>query len=176
MSFWYVVYLITSDKYYQPILERIHSYVLPNATLQSENLFDASALLSDPLLRACFQETLRLQSQNASVRIVQEDTNLPALGKEYRLRKGSWVFIPAPLIHKDPEIYENVKDFEPERFLSADIESALVITSEHTAFQSNEKVEKKPEPKFFKRGVPVKLYMMPFGGGDNLVSIITFVI
>jgi cytochrome P450 len=176
MSFWYLTNIMTSEKYYQPILERIHSHVLPDATPQSENLFNVSALLSDPVLIACFQEALRLQSQNSSVRAVQEDTTLPVLGKEYYLRKGSWVFIPAQLIHLDPEIYENVNVFEPDRFLSTDLESTLVFTNEQTVFKGSKEAEKKPAPKFLKRGVPVKHYMMPFGGGDNLVPIITFVI
>lgn len=175
MSFWYLTNIITSEKYYERVLERIRSYVLPNATLQSENIFDVSALLSDPLLVACFQEALRIQSQNSSVRIVQEDTILPVMGKEYWLRKGSWVFIPSQLIHMDPEIYENVNDFEPERFLSTDLESTVVITNEHTVSDVSKEAEKKSTSKFFKRGVPVKHYMIPFGGGDNLVHIKTFV-
>ena len=66
ISFWYIAFIINSKKYYKPVLDRIQSYVLPNATLQSEILFDIPALLADPLLQACFQETLRLRAQNGS--------------------------------------------------------------------------------------------------------------
>lgn len=168
MSFWYIAFVINSKKYYQPVLDRIRSFVLPNATLQSEILFDIPSLLADPLLQACFQETLRLRAQNGSIRIVQEATTLPVNGKDYYIRKDSIVFIPAPLIHMDTEIYSNVNEFQPERFLGTDLESAQIITRDHNIGVDEKKVEKKP-PKFFKKGVPVKHYMMPFGGGDNLV-------
>lgn len=165
ISFWFVTFLLNSEKYYEPVLKRIQSYVVPNATLQSENLFDLPALLADPLLHACFLETLRLRTQNGSIRIVYEATTLPVNGKEHYIRKGSVVFIPAPLIHMDAEIYSNVNEYQPERFLDADLESSL-IHGEHT---TSDEVKKQGKPKFFKRGVPVKHYMMRFGGGDNLV-------
>jgi cytochrome P450 len=170
ISFWYIAFIINSEKYYKPILDRILSYVLPNATLESENLFNVPSLLADPLLQACFQETLRLRAQNGSMRIVHEATTLPVHGKEHYLRKDSIVFIPAPLIHMDTEIYSNVNEYQPERFLGADLESAQIITGDHGIIEEENKAEKeKKTPKFFKRGVPVKHYMMPFGGGDNLV-------
>ena len=175
VSFWYVAFIINSKKYYEPVLERIKSYVLPNATLQSENLFDLPSLLADPLLQACFQETLRLRVQNGSMRIVQEATTLTIHGKNHYLRKGSIVFIPAPLIHMDSEIYSNVNEYEPERFLGADLEGAQITTGSNSIVDEEKKVEKKP-PKFFKKGVSVKHYMMPFGGGDNLVQFHVYVI
>jgi cytochrome P450 len=164
MSFWFITFILTSKKYYQPIFERIQSYVLPNATLESETIFDVPALLADPLLQACFQETLRLRAQNGSIRVVNESTTLPVDGKEHYIRKGSVVFIPTPLIHMDTEIYSNVNEFQPERFMDADLESTLI-----TGEPANGDEKKQEKPKFFKKGVPVKHYMMPFGGGDNLV-------
>ena len=163
VSFWYIAFILNSEKYYKQVLERIRTYVCPNATLQSQNIFDVPALLADPLLQACFQETLRLRAQNGSVRMVNESTTLPTNGTEYHIRKGSVVFVPAPLIHTDPEIYSNVTEYRPERFLGADLESAQIAAGELPNID-----EKKP-PKFFKNGVPVKHYLLPFGGGDNLV-------
>ena len=168
VQFWYMSFLLSSEKYYNLAMERIKSYALPNATLHSEELFDIPSLLADPFLQACFQETLRLRSQNGSVRIVYEATTIPVNGKEYFLRKDSVVFIPAMLIHMDPEIYNDVNEFQPERFLDADLETALMSNDSALLDQQDRKVEKNP-PKFFKKGVPVKHYMMPFGGGDNLV-------
>jgi cytochrome P450 len=162
---WYIAFQLSSEKHYPLILKRIRSYVLPNATLESESVFDIPALLSDPFLQASFQETLRLRTQSFTIRIVHEETTLPVNGRQFFLREGGIVFIPAPLIHMDPEIYSNANEFQPERFLSADLESALIKTEESP---EEIKKEKKP-PKFFKKGVPVKHYLMPFGGGDNLV-------
>jgi cytochrome P450 len=151
-------------------MERVRSYAIPHANLNSENLFNVPALLSDPLLQACFQETLRLRTQNGSVRIVNEATTIPIRGREYDLRKGSIVFILAPLIHMDTDIYTQAEEYRPERFMGADIESTLVH-GDHVHLEEEIKKEKSAQaPKFFKNGVQVKHYMMPFGGGDNLVT------
>ena len=73
------------------------------------------------------------------------------------------------LIHMDPEIYKDVHEFQPERFLDADLETAL-MSNDSTLLDQERKVEKNP-PRFFKKGVPVRHYIMPFGGGDNLVGL-----
>jgi cytochrome P450 len=170
MVFWYLTYILTSEKYYPLVMERIRSYALPNTNITSENIFDVPSLLADPLLQACFQETLRLRTQNGSVRIVNEATTIPITGKEYHLRQGSIVFIVAPLIHMDTDIYTNVEEYRPERFVGADLESTLVKGDHATLDEEKPMVDKKTQtPKFYKNGVPVKHYMMPFGGGDNLV-------
>ena len=93
---------------------------------------------------------------------------IPVNGKEYHLRKRSIVFIPTTLIHLDEEIYSNANQYQPERFLGADLESSHIITNEHTVVDEEKKPQNK-SPKFFKKGIPVKHYLMPFGGGDNLV-------
>jgi len=169
MSFWFVTFILTSEKYYKPVLERIRSHQLPNPNLLTGELFDVHALLGDPLLQACFQETLRIRSQSGSTRIVYESTTITTGGKEYFIRKDSVVFIPSWLIHYDPEIYRNPNEYQPERFLGADLESALIADPDNLATLDQLVSEKKP-PKFFRRGRPVRHYMLPFGGGENLVS------
>ena len=171
ISFWYVAFILTSEKYRQPVLDRIQSYVLPNASIESENLFNVPGLLSDPLLQACFQETLRLRMQNGSMRLVNEATTIPVLGKEYYIRYGSMVFIPAPLIHMDTEIYSNPEEYDPERFLGVNLETAIIANEPE--YLAEGKVPVKTAPRFFKKGVPVKHYLLPFGGGDNLVPAFT---
>jgi len=147
-------------------MERLQLHAYPEANISSESIFNVPALLADPFLQACFQETLRLRGQNGSTRYVKEATTIPVGGKDYYIREGSTVFILAPLIHMDTDIYSNVHEFQPERFLDADLEGAL-IQGNHP---SDVKLEKKSgPPKFFKHGVPVRHYLMPFGGGENLV-------
>jgi cytochrome P450 len=165
-TFWLLVFILTSPKYYSLVTERIKSYMTPN----SPSLFNLPDLLADPLLQACFQETLRLRMQNGSTRLVNESTTLPVNGREYFLRKGSVVFVPASLVHLDEEIYEDVKTWLPERFLGADLETSNVVTIGDGRESAGGKSEKKTGTiKFYKKGVPVKHYMMPFGGGDSLV-------
>src|SRR5690348_13522659 len=120
--------ILSSPKHYQQVMERIRSYVLPNATIESDTLFDIPALLADPLLQACFQEALRLRSQNSATRLATQDTTIPVNGRKYFIRKGSLVNIPAPLIHADAEIYANSTEFVPERFLGTVLENAMVKT------------------------------------------------
>lgn len=168
LSFWFVALIATSEKHYTRVMDRIRAHVLPNADISTGTVFDTDALLADPLLQACFLETLRLRTQNGSTRIVFESTTLPVSGKRYYIRKDSIVTIPAYLIHHDPEIYNNPTDFHPERFLGSDLESALIEHADNPGKLEDAVREKKP-PKFFKRGVPVRHYMMPFGGGENLV-------
>ena len=167
--FWYITYILTSEKYYPLVMERVRSYAIPYTNLNSENIFNVPALLSDPLLQACFQETLRLRTQNGSVRIVNETTTIPIRGREYLLRQGSIVFILAPMIHMDTEIYSQVEEYHPERFMGADIESTLVHGDQPHLKEEIKKEKSAKSPKFYKNGVEVKHYMMPFGGGDNLV-------
>src|SRR5277367_4355204 len=149
ISFWYAAFILTSERYRQPVLDRIQSYVLPNATIDSEDLFDVSSLLGDPLLQACFQETLRLRTQNGSMRVVNEATTIPVLDREYYIRKGSLVSIPAPLIHMDTEIYSHPEEYDPERFLGANLETTIIANDPNHV--TEEKTQVKSTPKFFKK-------------------------
>jgi cytochrome P450 len=84
-----------------------------------------------------------------SVRGVQEDTTVTIEDRLYTLEKDSFAIIATPLIHKDPNIYDNPNDFELEWFLE----------------------NKGDEPKvFMKNGVPVRTPLIPWGGGHFTVS------
>src|SRR4051812_41712532 len=85
--FWYLTFILTSEKYYSVIVDRIRSYARPNATIDSDSLFNLPNLLSAPLLLACFQETLRLRGQNGPTRIVNKNTTIPVNDRHFLLRK-----------------------------------------------------------------------------------------
>ena len=153
-------------------MERLRSHLLRTGTLAGK-LFDIDGLLNDQLLQACFQETLRLRAQPGPTRIVYEATTVPVRGREYHIRKDSTVFIPTYLIHHDPEIYgTDVNEFHPERFIGAELESTF-IDEAGIPNGLEDVVRKGKSPIFFKRGVPVRHYMMPFGGGESLVHFST---
>lgn len=107
-------------------------------------------LLTDPLLRSAFLETVRLQSQGLSARYVTQDTLIPSQNLNFLLRKGSVVLIPGLLVHQNPEIYDCPTSFLCNRFLDKDVD-------EETKRASTKK------DAFVRQGI------VAFGGGDHLV-------
>ena len=67
------------------------------------------------LLMRTYQEVLRLQTDNLSVRWVVKDT---MINDKYLLKKNSLVQIPEAIFHQDPAVWgPDVKEFNPGRFL-----------------------------------------------------------
>lgn len=70
-----------------------------------------------PTLSAVFRESLRIGSENFSVRLIKEDT---MLAEKYFLKKGAIVQISGGVIHSDKSIWgDDVDEFNPSRFLGA---------------------------------------------------------
>lgn len=95
------------------ILEAIgksrQAHVSPNAL--------SLAILKEccPKLTAVFRESLRIGSENFSVRLIKEDT---MLANKYFLAKGAVVQIAGGVIHGDRSIWgQDVDEFNPQRFL-----------------------------------------------------------
>lgn len=67
-----------------------------------------------PLLLAVLEETQRTRGNNASIRIVQEDTMLG----DFKLKKGSYLQIPHQPVHHDGTIWgDDTAHYNPDRFL-----------------------------------------------------------
>lgn len=67
-------------------------------------------------LLAVFRESLRIGSENFSVRLIKEDV---LLADQYFLKKGCVVQIAGGIIHANEDIWgEDVDDFNPQRFLT----------------------------------------------------------
>lgn len=141
------MYTLSSPDQYQQILSRISQYPPISATEYPNDL------VTDPLLRSAFLETVRLQSQGLSARYVTQDTLIPSQDVNFLLRKGSVVLIPGLLVHQNPEIYDSPTSFRCDRFLGEDIDG-------ETKRASTEK------------GIPVRQSIVAFGGGDHLVVLL----
>jgi cytochrome P450 len=149
IAFWLVAYITSLGDRKQTVLERVERYVTSPKISKESPSFHVSTLVQDPLLKAALKETLRLQVLGLSVRGLQEDTTVTIEGRPYTLEKHSSAIVAMPLIHKDPNIYENPDNFELERFLE----------------------NKEDEPKvFWKNGVPLRTPLIPWGGGLFKVS------
>lgn len=73
-------------------------------------------------LTAVFRESLRIGSENFSVRLIKEDT---MLADKYFLKKGAVVQISGGVIHSDKSIWgDDVETFNPGRFLGQRAKSA----------------------------------------------------
>lgn len=91
-----------------------------------------------PLLSSLVQETLRVQSTNASGRVVLKDTLLEG---QYLLKQGSILLIPSAELHSNASIWGPfVKDFDPRRFMQKRTHEAKVPASAYRAYGSGDSV------------------------------------
>ena len=130
--------------------ERIAIYVKSDEL--SSASFDYHGLTNDPILTSFFSEVLRLKASVWGFRLCIEDAVLPVGGKEYFFKKGTTIWVPVPIVHRDEEIYEKPEEFEPHRFLK---------------IENDGKMTKKVM--FKKNGKQTRLAHLPFGGGKSMV-------
>lgn len=65
-------------------------------------------------VRRCLDEAMRLwPTAPGYSREAREDV---VLGGKYRMRKGDWVIVPLPLVHRDPAVWADPEEFDPDRF------------------------------------------------------------
>ena len=65
-------------------------------------------------VRAVLDEALRLwPTAPGYLRVARKDT---VLGGRYRIKKGQWLLVVLPLVQRDPLVWRNPEDFDPDRF------------------------------------------------------------
>ncbi|OAQ82250.1 cytochrome p450 protein [Purpureocillium lilacinum] len=117
-TFWVALRLFADES----LLRAVRSEIQAALALSEETTGPATlslAILKDKCvtLLAVLRESLRVGSENFSVRLVKEDMRL---GGRYFLRKGSVVQIAGGVIHADKTIWgDDVDTFNPQRFLTA---------------------------------------------------------
>ncbi|XP_060099685.1 cytochrome P450 7B1 [Heteronotia binoei] len=95
-------------------------------------------------LESALNESLRMSSASMNIRIIKEDFVFKLEGnQEVSLRKEDWVAIYPPILHMDPEVYEDPKKYKVDRY----IENGRKKTT------------------FYKQGKKLKYFLMPFGSG-----------
>ncbi|KAJ6787373.1 hypothetical protein PWT90_06301 [Aphanocladium album] len=117
-TFWVVLRLFADPKLLETVREEIKAAL---ASSEEQHGHDSLSIAivrdSCPTLSAVFRESLRIGSENFSVRLIKEDTTLAG---KYFLKKGAVVQISGGVIHSDKSIWgEDVDQFNPNRFLGA---------------------------------------------------------
>ncbi|KAK9351787.1 cytochrome P450 [Lipomyces doorenjongii] len=85
--------------------------------------FEWTALMEDPLIMSCFKETMRLNTNILSSRLVTHDLTLKVANKSeddsknVRLREGSMLMMPLNMLHWNPEVYPDPMKWIGKRFL-----------------------------------------------------------
>uniref|UniRef100_A0A670IGX1 Cytochrome P450 family 7 subfamily B member 1 n=1 Tax=Podarcis muralis TaxID=64176 RepID=A0A670IGX1_PODMU len=95
-------------------------------------------------LESAVNESFRFCSSSTNIRIASEDFILKLEGnQEVSLRKGDLVAIYPPILHMDPEVYEDPKKYKFDRYVE----------------------DGKKKSTFYKQGRKLKYFLMPFGSG-----------
>ncbi|KAG8133648.1 hypothetical protein E2320_011414 [Naja naja] len=97
-------------------------------------------------LESAINESLRLCSSSMNIRQIKEKFILKSEeNREVCLRKGDFLAIFPPVLHRDPEIYEDPHTYKFDRYME----------------------NGKKKTTFFKQGKKLKYFLMPFGSGVN---------
>lgn len=119
-SFWLVYYLYSNHQ----LLSEVRTSISSALGLKQDGPRDWKAVVVNipevaakvPLLASLISETLRVQSVNASARVVREDTILDG---RYLLKRNSFIFIPSAELHKNQKAWgPSAASFDPYRFLA----------------------------------------------------------
>lgn len=116
-SFWLVYYMYSNPRLLSEVREKITSVLGHQKDDECKkviiNIPEVASKV--PLLASFISEVLRVQSVNASARVVREDT---VLGGRYLLKKNSFIFIPSAELHKNEEAWgPSASSFDPYRFI-----------------------------------------------------------
>lgn len=116
-TFWIILRLFADVELLAQVRAEVGNAIASTAqNSESSDVLSLNTLKDNcPVLTAVFRESLRLGSENFSVRLIKEDT---MLADKYFLAKGSVVQIAGGVIHADKSIWgEDVDEFNPNRFL-----------------------------------------------------------
>ncbi|KAM9789281.1 cytochrome P450 7A1 [Neosynchiropus ocellatus] len=146
-TFWTLLYMIRSPDAMKAAKEEVKKVLDgvrvdpngPKLSLSRDQLDDM------PVLDSIIREAMRLSSASLNVRVAKEDFLLHLDNQEaYRIRKDDVIALYPPMLHYDPEIFEDPYEYKFDRFL-------------------DEKGEEKTT--FFRGGRRLRYVCMPFGSG-----------
>lgn len=115
-TFWIILRLFADPHLLNSVREEIKGALADSEQANGPNTLSTGVVRDKcPTLSAVFRESLRIGSENFSVRLIKEDT---MLANRYFLKKGAVVQISGGVIHSDKSIWgDDVDHFNPGRFL-----------------------------------------------------------
>ncbi|XP_063155409.1 cytochrome P450 7B1 [Candoia aspera] len=145
--FWAMYYLLRHPEAFAVVRDEIDH--LLQSTGQERRPGYSSYLTREQLdnlvyLESAINESLRISSSSMNIREIKENFILKfEKNHEVSLRKGDLVAIFPPVLHLDPEIYEDPKAYKFDRYVE----------------------NGKKKTTFFKQRKKLKYFLMPFGSG-----------
>lgn len=132
---WVLYYMYSQPSLLQEAREAISSFVhdLSDSSRGRTYRADVAEIVAGyPLLASLVQETLRVQSTNASARMVLKDT---LLDDGYLLKKDSVLLIPSAELHASAAVWgPSFKDFDPRRFMQKSANRAKIQASAYRPY------------------------------------------
>ncbi|XP_068090895.1 cytochrome P450 7B1 isoform X1 [Hyperolius riggenbachi] len=148
-TFWALYYLVSHPEALAAVRDEI-DHLLQSTGQKKGPDYDIhitrEQLDSLVLLGSAISESLRLCSASMNIRLVQEDFQLELEDDQtVNLRKGDFVALYPPTLHRDPEVFEDPEKYKFDRFVE----------------------DGKEKTTFYKKGKKLKTFLMPFGSGSS---------
>ncbi|XP_074843236.1 cytochrome P450 7B1 [Carettochelys insculpta] len=149
-TFWALYYLLLHPEAHAVVRDEIDHFLQSTGQKKGPGyniLLTREQLDSLVYLDSALNESLRICSSSMNIRLVQEDYTLKLEGnREVSLRKGDLIALYPPILHMDPEVYEDPKEYKFDRYVE----------------------NGKKKTTFYKRGRKLKYFLMPFGSGISI--------
>ncbi|XP_065132273.1 cytochrome P450 7A1 [Paramisgurnus dabryanus] len=148
-TFWTLFYMIRCPAALRAASEEVKktfesSYQKVDPT-NSRLVLTREQLDNMPILDSIIKEAMRLSSASLNIRVAKADFLLQLDNKEsYRIRKDDVIAMYPPMLHFDPEIYDDPMTYKYDRYLD---ENGQEKTS------------------FYRNGRKLRYFYMPFGSG-----------
>lgn len=150
-TFWSLFQLIRNPEAMKAAMEEVKR-TLENAgqkiSSQDHPICLSQMQLNDmSVLESIIKESLRLSSASLNIRTAKEDFTLHLQEGSFNIRKDDIVALYPQQMHLDPEIYPDPLTFKYDRYLDED---------------------GKIKTTFYRNGLKLKYYFMPFGSGATI--------
>lgn len=127
--FWFLVYVYSTPGLVTVLREEIGPYtsISITAPLQLESMDYISIFTRCPRLKAVVHEVYRLALDTVSIRGLTQQVTLKDGEQNHVLKPRTYVSVPYSATWRDPSVYKDPDQFDPERFLEQDPESGELV-------------------------------------------------